>query len=71
VEDSDFWIDFAIGNSNKLQKLGLEGKQLSPQCVHTWANNIGYTSGVFIFTTYHTCLKKKKSIVRVPSNAPN
>jgi aconitase A len=28
-------VDFVAGNSNKLQKLGLEGKnQLSPQCVH-------------------------------------
>jgi hypothetical protein len=28
-------VDFVPGNSNKLQKLGLEGKnQFSPQCVH-------------------------------------
>jgi hypothetical protein len=26
VEDIDFWVDFVAGNSNKLQKLGLEGK---------------------------------------------
>jgi len=35
VKDMDFGVDFVAGNSNKLQKLGLEGKnQLSPQCVH-------------------------------------
>jgi hypothetical protein len=29
-------VDFVAGNSNKLPKLGLEGKknQLNPQCVH-------------------------------------
>jgi len=26
VEDIDFLEDFVVGNSNKLQKLGLEGK---------------------------------------------
>jgi hypothetical protein len=26
VEDIDFGMDFVAGNSNKLQKLGLEGK---------------------------------------------
>ncbi len=26
MEDIDFWMDFIAGNSNKLQKLGLEGK---------------------------------------------
>jgi hypothetical protein len=26
VEDINFWVDFAAENSNKLQKLGLEGK---------------------------------------------
>ncbi len=26
VEDIDLWVDFVPGNSNKLQKLGLEGK---------------------------------------------
>ncbi len=26
MEDIDFWVDFAAENSNKLQKLGLEGK---------------------------------------------
>jgi hypothetical protein len=41
---------------------------LSLQCV---ANNIGYTSGVPIFTTYYTCLKDNSSMVRVPPNAPN
>jgi hypothetical protein len=38
-------VDFVAGNSNKLQKLGLEGKiSLSPQCVHTWFNGTGYIS---------------------------
>jgi hypothetical protein len=26
VEDIYFWVDFVVKNSNKLQKLGLEGK---------------------------------------------
>ncbi len=26
MEDADFLVDFVAGNSNKLQKLGLEGK---------------------------------------------
>jgi len=26
MEDIDFRVDFVVGNSNKLQKLGLEGK---------------------------------------------
>jgi hypothetical protein len=26
VEDIDFWMDFVVKNSNKLQKLSLEGK---------------------------------------------
>jgi len=26
VEEIDFLVDFVAGNSNKLQKLGLEGK---------------------------------------------
>jgi len=35
VENIDFWVDFVAEHSNKLQKLGLEGKnQLSPWCVH-------------------------------------
>ncbi len=38
----DFSIDFVAENSNKLQILGLEGKnKLNPQCVHTWANDAG------------------------------
>ncbi len=26
MEDIDLWLIFVVGNSNKLQKLGLEGK---------------------------------------------
>jgi hypothetical protein len=38
-------VNFVVGNSNKLQKIGFGRKnELSPQCVHTWANNTGYTS---------------------------
>jgi hypothetical protein len=46
VKDIYFWVDFVDGNSNKFTKIGLEGKknQLSPQCVHTWANGTGYTN---------------------------
>jgi hypothetical protein len=42
VKYIDFLIDFVAENSNKLQKLGLEGNnQSSPQCVHTWAKDAG------------------------------
>jgi len=35
VEDIDFGVDFVVGNSNKLQELGLERKNhLSLHCVH-------------------------------------
>ncbi len=35
VKDIDFWEDFVFGNSNKLQKLGLEGKLVEPsRCLH-------------------------------------
>jgi hypothetical protein len=46
MENIDFWVNFVDGNSNKLQKLGLEGKiyQLTLQGVHIWANIIGYTN---------------------------
>jgi hypothetical protein len=45
VKDIDFLMDSDAGNSNKLQKLGLEGKnQLSAQCVHTCTNGTGYSS---------------------------
>jgi len=33
VEDIDFRVDFVVGNPNKLQKLGLEGKT-------SWALNM-------------------------------
>ncbi len=26
MEENDFWVNFVTGNSNKLQKVGLEGK---------------------------------------------
>jgi hypothetical protein len=40
-----FWVDFVAENSNKLQRIGFGMKnQLSPWCVHTWANSTGYTS---------------------------
>jgi hypothetical protein len=35
VEDIDFWVNFVAENSNKLQKLGLEGKI-------SWALNVFY-----------------------------
>jgi hypothetical protein len=35
VEDIDFLVDFVAGNSNKLQKLGLEGKISSALNVFT------------------------------------
>jgi len=43
VEDSNFWVEFLIGNSNKLQKLVLEGKIIEPSmCSHcqTFKNSI-------------------------------
>ncbi len=33
VEDIDFWMDFVAENSNKLQKLGLDGRI-------SWAFNV-------------------------------
>jgi hypothetical protein len=33
VEDIDFWVDFALENSSKLQKMGLEEKI-------SWAFNV-------------------------------
>jgi hypothetical protein len=40
-----FLVDFVVENSKKLQKNGSGRKnQLSLQCVHTWANGIGYIS---------------------------
>ncbi len=64
MEDIDFWMDFVVGNSKKLQKLGLERKfswafnmftfpnleifnsenVKNKNYVHTWANDMGYTS---------------------------
>jgi hypothetical protein len=38
VGDIDFWMDFVVGNSNKLQKLGLEGKISWPFNVFTLPN---------------------------------
>jgi hypothetical protein len=58
VEDIDLWVDFVAGNSNKLQKLSLEGKnQLSLQWVHTWANSTGYTSAHSNYTLYLNSIK--------------
>jgi hypothetical protein len=38
-------VNFVAGNSNKLQNIGFGGKsQLSPECVHTWANGTRYSS---------------------------
>jgi hypothetical protein len=35
VEDYDFGVDFVVGNSNKLQKMGLEGKLVElSMCSH-------------------------------------
>ncbi len=38
----DFWVDFVAENSNKLQKLGLEGKKsVEPSmCSHCWVFKI-------------------------------
>jgi hypothetical protein len=39
--------------SNKLQKIEFGRKnQLSPQCVHTWANSTGYTSRSYSKRSY-------------------
>ncbi len=43
MEDIDFWVDFVAKNSNKLQKLGLEGK-ISWVCSHLGQHSTGYTS---------------------------
>ncbi len=50
MEEIDFGANFVAGNSNKLQKLGLEGKisralnVKNKECLSDWANGIGYTS---------------------------
>jgi hypothetical protein len=40
MEDIDFWVNFVVRNSNKLQKLGLEGK-------------IGWAFNVFTLGQWH------------------
>jgi len=52
VEDIDFWEDFVVENSNKLQKWGLEGKI-------SWALNV-FTLGS---TTQATLVKINKERV--------
>jgi hypothetical protein len=42
VEGIDIWMDFVVGNSNKLQKLGLEGKV-------SWALNVFTLPNLDIF----------------------
>jgi hypothetical protein len=39
-------INFLVEIQTNLQKLGWKEKknQVSPQCVHTWANGTGYTN---------------------------
>ncbi len=44
MEDIDFWMDFVVGNSNKLQKLGLEGKI-------SWALNVFTLPNLEIFNS--------------------
>ncbi len=44
MEDIDFWVDFVAGDSNKLQKLGLEGKI-------SWALNVFTLSNLEIFNS--------------------
>ncbi len=36
----EFLVGIVVGNSNKLQKKGLEGNSI--ECVQTLANDIGY-----------------------------
>ncbi len=51
MEDIDFSVDFGAGNSNKLQKLGLEGKT-------SWALNEFTLPNLEIFNSEN--VKKKK-----------
>ncbi len=44
MEDIDFLVDFAAGDSNKLQKLGLQGKI-------SWALNVFTLSNLEIFNS--------------------
>jgi hypothetical protein len=57
VEAIDFLVDFVVGNSNKLQKLGLEGKI-------NWALNV-VTLGPMARGTLVEMKKKKKYLVKV------
>ncbi len=45
-----FWVDFVAGNSNKLQKLGLEGKI-------SWALNVFTLSNLEIFNSENVKMK--------------
>ncbi len=44
MEDIDFWVDFVARDSNKLRKLGLEGKI-------SWALNVFTLSNLEIFNS--------------------
>jgi hypothetical protein len=47
-------VDFVAKNSNKLQKFGSGRKnQLSPHCVHTWANYVGHIGALCEQTIMH------------------
>ncbi len=51
MEDIDFWVDFVAENSNKLQKLGLEGK-------FSWALNVFTLVNLEIFNSENVRNKK-------------
>jgi hypothetical protein len=57
-----FWVDFVARNSKKLQKNWFGRKnQLSLQCIHTWANGIGYIS--LLARTYGSLRIRSSNII--------
>ncbi len=51
MEDIDFWVDFALENSSKLQKMGLEEKI-------SWAFNVFTLLDLEIFNSEKVKTKK-------------
>ncbi len=67
MEDIDILVNFVAGNSNKLQKLGLEGKiswALSI-CSHCWINKKFNSENVKIKNVFTLGLMAQATLVEV------